>query len=625
MKTKLLYSAILLFIASAFTACKKDLEAIPTNLLPPEVVYTDKNLITSVLAQFYATVNGYGANNNDWNKFQLDPDDGVNNDGAPSSGNLAWGRDRYRVMDYSLVRRMNQFLEGIRSEASKKAMSAGENANFEGQCLFLRAYHYFYMTRTLGGMSIVGDKVFDYTLGEDLTTVRLKRNTEAECYQYVMDQCDSAAKMLNIPDASNANRGMANRWAAKTLKAKAAITAASIAKYTPLRAPGNVTPGGEVGIPASRANGFYTSALEAAKDVILNSPYTIMKNAANPEMAFYQATTLKTGNTEVIWAYDRKSPAVNTQYTANVMPLSHSDGNTGNKLGATLNLVEAFENRDGSNPQIKVKNGTTPYGMAAGETYVFYDDVELPFKAKDARLWGTVLWPNALYRGTQVPLQAGELTKATPPYTIRTSAPARGVAGPTGPNGPANVSTNNVNKTGFNVRKWLDEKPGAGVLPNFSDVWFPHLRLADDYLIVAEAAFELGDLPTAVQYINVLRDRGRIQPLTQTTINFDKIVNEYRVEFAYEDHRLWDLIRWRLAHTIWNGVVDDPNAQAKSLYAYKVNAPGDPNNGKWVFEKNRAYRRVTTPFTFDVTAYYSTITQSWVSPNNPNWVLNPYQ
>jgi starch-binding outer membrane protein, SusD/RagB family len=609
--------------------CKKDLEAIPNNLLTADVIYTDKNLITSVLAQFYITVNGYGENNDDWNKFQQDPDDGVNNDGAPSTGNLAWGRDRYRVMDYALVRRMNQFLVGIRSEASKKSMSPAENANFEGQCLFLRAYYYFYMTRTLGGMTIVGDELFDYTPGQDLTPYRKSRNSEAECYQYVIDQCDLAASKLTIPDAANVNRAMANKWAAKMLKARAAITAASIAKYTPLRAPTNVKKDNNgvdvVGIPAAKANDFYNIAFTTAKDVIDNSPYTIMKSTTNPEMAFYQATTIKTGNTEVIWSFDRKSPTVNTQFTLNVMPLSHADGTTGNKLGPILNLVEAFENRDGSDPKIKVKNGTTEFGMAVGETYIFYNDVQEPFKAKDARLWVTVIWPNAEFRGTPVPLQAGELTKTTSPFTKVTSIPTRGVAGPTGPNGPANVTTNNVNKTGFNIRKWVDEKPGSGVLPNYSDVWFPRFRLAEAYLIAAEAAFELGNLPDAVKYINVTRDRGRIQPLTTATINFDKIVNEYRVEFAFEDHRIWDLKRWRLAHIIWNGVVDDPNAQARSLYAYKINIPGDPNHGKWVFEKNRAYRRVTTPFTFDVTAYYGTIDPTWVSPNNTNWVLNPFQ
>lgn len=74
----------------------------------------------------------------------------------------------------------------------------------------------------------------------------------------------------------------------------------------------------------------------------------------------------------------------------------------------------------------------------------------------------------------------------------------------------------------------------------------------------------------AVEYINRVRARGGIKELTESTITFEHIVNEYRVEFAFEDHRWWDLKRWRLAHTVWNGVIDSPTAQMYSLFPYKV-------------------------------------------------------
>ncbi|WP_165957990.1 RagB/SusD family nutrient uptake outer membrane protein [Segetibacter sp. 3557_3] len=634
---KILYCLIAIFATNAlFTGCKKDLTVVPNSLLPTDDIYTDKNLITSVLARFYQQTQGYGAFNDNWNNYQQDPDEGVNNNGAPSTGNLVWGRDRYRVMDYALIRRINQFLEGIRSDVSKKAMTPGENANFEAQALFLRAWNYFFMTRTLGGMSIVGDQVFTYSSGMDVTPLQLHRNSEAECYQYIMDQCDSAASKFahavtisnnntNLGTARTLNGAIANKWAALMLKSRAAITAAAIAKYTPLRAPGNVMKDAKgtdvVGIPASQAAGFYTAALDAAKDVIENSPYTLMSNASNPEYSFYNATTLKANNTEVIWATDRKSPNVRTEYTSDVAPLSHSDGSKGNSLGATLNTVERFENRDGSDPKIKDRVG------GPTSAYVFYDDVEAPFKAKDARLWGTVIWPNALYRGTPVSLKAGDLTKTTLPYTYATTPPLRSAPNAsTGPNGPADVSSNFVNKTGFGVRKWLDETAGAGVLPNFSEVWFPRFRLSEAYLIAAEAALELNQAPVGLPYINKIRvDHGRIQPLSLAAFTFDKIVNENFVEFAFEDHRVWDLKRWRLAHVFWNGVQDDPNAQAFALYAFQVKVPGDPNNGKWVFDRRRAYRRVTTPFDFRAESYYASIDLGWINPNNPNWVRNPYQ
>ncbi len=654
MRKKFLYSFFALFAVNVlFIGCKKELTVTPNNLLLDESVFTDKNLILSTLANFYGeihtgggTTNGWGQNNNGWNSFQQDPDDGVNNNGGPSTGNLSWGRDRYRAFDYGKIRRLNQFLAGIRSEASRKSMTAGENANFEGQALFLRAYVFFWMTRTLGGLSIVGDKVFDYTPGQDITPYRMPRNSEAECYQYIVDECDkAAAKFASAATAQNGNLGIArttnsaaaNKWTALMLKARAALAAASIAKYTPLRAPNNVKKDKNgvdvVGIPQAKAVDFYNIALAAAEDVITNSPYVLQVNASNPELAFYQATTIKANNTEVIWATDRKSPQAGAgnlaiRFTADVAPISkgHNDGqNEGNSLGPTLNLVEAFENRNGTDAKIK------DFDPITGE-HIVYDNVEDPFKAKDARLWGTVIWPSAIFRGTPVPIRAGELRSftrngnGTYNYTVNAPSPTRTDNGePTGPNGPADVSTNYINKTGFNIRKWVDETPNSGQAPNWSEIWWPRFRLSEAYLIAAEAAFETGQTAKALDRINKIRvDRGRIQPLDASTLTFEKIVNENRVEFAFEDHRVWDLIRWRLAHVYWNGVADDPIAQAMQLYPYKINIAGDPRNGKWVFRRARSYRRVTTPFNFDVGNYYSSIDPNWVV-NNPNWVGNPGQ
>lgn len=654
MKTKFLYSLFALFVVNTlFIGCKKELAVKPNNLVLTEDVFTDKNLILSVLARFYQTIytntttaaaNGGEQNNNGWNSFQQDPDDGVNNNGGPSTGNLTWSRDRYKTFDYQRIRELNQFIEGIRSDASRKAMTAGENTSFEAQGMFLRAYVFFNMVKTLGGLTIVEDKVFDYTPGDDITPYRLPRNSEADCYKYIIAQCQLAADKFTSAGAQNANLGLnkttnsaiANKWAALMLKARAAIYAASISKYTPLRAAANVKKDAKgvdvVGIPTTMTDEFYTIALAAAEDVIANSPYVLQTNAANPELAFYQATTIKAANTEVIWATDRKSPSTNeniaTQFTRHVAPISkgHNDGQAeGNSLGPTLNLVEAFENRDGSDPKIK--------DFDASGNHIIYDDVEAPFKAKDARLWGTVIWPYAVFRGTPVPLRAGELRSftrsngGTGSYTYTVNAPnTNKTDGPeaTGPNGPADVSTSFINKTGFNIRKWVDETPNSGIAPNYSEIWWPRFRLSEAYLIAAEAAMELNQTSLALQRINKIRvDRGRVQPLT--TINLDKIVNENRVEFAFENHRVWDLIRWRLAHVYWNGITDDPIAQAMELYPYRINIAGNPNTGKWVFRRARSYRRVTTPFTFNVDSYYSTITQTWITPNNPNWVGNPYQ
>jgi starch-binding outer membrane protein, SusD/RagB family len=617
MKIKLYCLFALFTITAFFTACNKNLDAVPVNRLPAEIIYSDKGLVQATLANFYISVN-FGQNNGDHGSYHL-LDEANTQYGSPTTTDAEKLIDRnfFRTIDYGLVRRLNQFLEGIRSSAAKSAITETERVDMEAQCLFLRAWYYFCMTRSFGGMPIVGDEVFTYESGMDITPMQIPRSTEAEAYQYVIDQCDLAIPKLSA--AKSVNASVANKWAAYMLKARAAVYAASIAKYGNSITPTIKTPGGEAGIPASKAAAFYRIAFDAAKLVINTSGYVLQKNPANPELAFYNATSVKANNTEVIWALDRKSPNQVTQFTNNVMPYSHRDYSEGNNLGALLTLVESFENRDGSNKVIKTNN--------SDGSYVFYDDVEDPFKAKDARLWGTVIWPNAPYRNIPVILQAGELNKPGSAYVIKTGTPgatdnATGRV-TTALNGPASISNNYINKTGFLVRKFLDETPGAGLNPRFSEMWMPRFRIAEAYLIAAEAGLELGE-PTALQYINDVRDRGRIQPLTAATFTFDKIVNEYRVEFAFEDHRFWDLKRWRLAHTIWNGATNDPTAHPTSLYPYKVVAAGDPNNGKWVFTRQLSYKRQSTPLYFPEINYYARIDLGWVA-NNPKLVLNPFQ
>jgi len=154
-----------------------------------------------------------------------------------------------------------------------------------------------------------------------------------------------------------------------------------------------------------------------------------------------------------------------------------------------------------------------------------------------------------------------------------------------------------------------------------SDMWFPRFRFAEAVMIAAEASFELNKQADAVTYINMVRERAGIQPLTVVT--FDDIVQENRVEFAFEDHRYWDLKRWRIADKVWNGIPNDPNAQQYALFPYVINEPGNPNNGKWVFDKQPVHM-APYPRYFQPKHYYNFIDQGWIN-NNPKLVKNPYQ
>jgi len=81
----------------------------------------------------------------------------------------------------------------------------------------------------------------------------------------------------------------------------------------------------------------------------------------------------------------------------------------------------------------------------------------------------------------------------------------------------------------------------------------PVIRLAEMYLIKAEAlAYSNGDLATIQENINIIRERAGLAPTTAATYNELKLAieNERRLEFAFEGHRWFDLVRTKRATTL---------------------------------------------------------------------------
>ena len=95
--------------------------------------------------------------------------------------------------------------------------------------------------------------------------------------------------------------------------------------------------------------------------------------------------------------------------------------------------------------------------------------------------------------------------------------------------------------------KYLD--PTANNMNWFSESTTDYLifRFGEILLNYAEAAFELGRTGDALDAVNQIRERAGIARLT--SIDREKIHHERKVELAFENHRYWDLRRWRTAVT----------------------------------------------------------------------------
>lgn len=105
---------------------------------------------------------------------------------------------------------------------------------------------------------------------------------------------------------------------------------------------------------------------------------------------------------------------------------------------------------------------------------------------------------------------------------------------------------------GYAVTKWKNVTSGgqAGAVPEFADTDFPMFRLADVYLMYAEAIVrggENGSMSKAVALVNELRERAYGDAsgnISQGDLTLQFIIDERARELYWEGHRRTDLIRF---------------------------------------------------------------------------------
>ncbi|MGV8093888.1 MAG: RagB/SusD family nutrient uptake outer membrane protein [Mangrovibacterium sp.] len=104
------------------------------------------------------------------------------------------------------------------------------------------------------------------------------------------------------------------------------------------------------------------------------------------------------------------------------------------------------------------------------------------------------------------------------------------------------------------IRKW-ESTPETDLQsgPQFNDQVY--LRLAETYLLKAEAQFKLGDLPGAAETINVIRRRSHASEITAGNVTLDFILDERSRELVMEEHRRYTLLRtgkWLERYKLYN-------------------------------------------------------------------------
>lgn len=610
MKKSLLYILCSVALSTSFTACDNwvgDTE--PTDFLTSEQVWNDETLIQGVLAELYNDVATNGNMDNDVNHSLFDDFMwcGLMNQDVESARNqmVAYSYDEFRYYDYAYIYKCNQAIESL---ATVSQLPDETKALYTAEFRFLRAYAYFQMCIRMGGVPLVTETQ-SYTPGMDVTELQKPRASEAEVYNFVYDECmDIEAALAENNDVTNKSR--ANQWAALALASRSMLYAGSIAKYNVSEIRVAEQPG-VVGMEGEDPTEYYTKSLAASERIISEFANNTLQGIDNPSSDnFYNAICSKDNNTEVLWTKDYNASKFHTFSFANIAQSMNEDNDNGSDLCPTLQLVETY--------------GKLADKDAGGKYIVYNTRGEIFDPIQDVRLKGTCLVPDQTFKGAQLDVQAGvAVYNNDGSYTLVTGTEAQstyeGDGGTlVGNDGPLNRAT--YTNTGFNLRKFVDEKAGTSARGQGSYIWYVYFRMGEIYLNAAEAAMELGQTSKALTYVNKVRQRAGLgaNSWSASDLTIDNMLNERRRELALEDHRLWDMKRLRKAHRVWNGV-ESENTMLYALYPYRI--VGGPNNNKFIYVRQIA-PRFLAPRNFRLGNYYTAFEQD-VLDKNPKLVQNP--
>jgi len=421
------------------------------------------------------------------------------------------------AQEYYHIKNANIFFEKIEGSQIKEE----ELAPLRGEVHLLRAWMYFELIRTYGGVPIITSS-FEL----DAENFDVERNTYDECAQFVLDECEEAISLL----PETASPGKLSQAAAMGLKARMLLYMAS-----PLNNPTN---------DLSK-----WQAAEVATKAVIDLGYTLHETHAD---LFFQpikedetiyGRTFTAGSRIPDWGYNYDFWPSGFDARQRVMP--------------TQKFINMFQLTNGEYPYLE--DGVT-VNPASGY------DPQNPNVNRDPRYYSYILYPGA---GPVNIIDGAKSTQRLYEYWED--------ANPNPNNDPPYQNPNKVDpfngqelfdfgrdsktywvkgltpfhwrvQTGYTFRKLLDfNGPRASFDFDYSQST-PFMRLAEFYLNYAEIHIALGNEDIAREYINRVRSRPSVN-MPDITSTGDDLVRDYRneraIELHLEDTRFFDLVRWK--------------------------------------------------------------------------------
>ncbi|MDR0863928.1 MAG: RagB/SusD family nutrient uptake outer membrane protein [Candidatus Symbiothrix sp.] len=520
-----------IFIFLIIFSCQDFLDPEPDGSLTEKEVFSDplrargflNNIYTYIPGGFYGIDGSMQACITDEAKsVKLTGGAVTMTDGSMSSRNFdeSWTWSHY----YTGIRKSTVFLENVDEAvfvtSQQQALNPGLNlayqAQYKGEAEFLKGLFYFELIKRFGGAPLIpGERLL---LSDDLAGY--PRNTYDECVQYILECCDKAAGLLPNSWVGNVDEimlGRASKGSAYALKSRALLYAAS-----------------ELNNPSGDVEKWKAAAV-ASKAVLDMPEYGLLDGKTKDWNESLQIWT-QPYNKEVLFA---TAAGLNNDIEKGEFPrgLTFYDAQGGEgRTHPTHTLVKAFQMADGS-------DGSWAENGGAGTAKSLYAN-------RDPRL-GYWIYYNGIRQHART---------ANP---VETGMDANGVPYTSGLNKDATYT-----HTGYYLRKFVNTSANIQSGADQRYKFWVIFRYAEILLNYAEAMNEAygptgkpdGYTLSALDALNAVRTRvdmpvyEKNKPVDQAAVR-EGIRHERQIELCFEEHRYWDLKRWKTAVEALNGPV----------------------------------------------------------------------
>jgi hypothetical protein len=503
-----IFSVCLFSIAAA--SCSKKLEEQPKSILTPIFLSTAQGLQSGLDAAYAGNRNIYGPEQffsltvPGTDEFTAGSDAGSNGDIGRynSSFNSSNGSvsSTWRYL-YTFINTCN----GVIDNAPKVTTVTVDKQNQAiAEAKFLRANYYFLLVQLWGDVSL------NTSFQTEPTTSATKASV-ADVYKVIVQDLTDAANVLPAsPKSTGVSPGKATKAAALHLLAKVYLTRAG---------------------SSAKVADDYKNALASAAEVINTiAPAGGLALQTDFGSVFAEGNE---GNSEVLWTVQH------TPTLAYNGPGGYVDGDN----ALCHFFVPKYDNQPGLKRDLLYGR---PFMRVAPTRYL--TDVVFSERINDKRYNHTFKTSWIANNAANIPQSGGKPRYAVGDTAI--SLPGYEVSAAYIAARPWQVIPPSKYTNAFapSLKKYYDTKRTDVSLPSIRPIIV--YRLADTYLMAAEAAFMQGNASDAVKYMNAVRERAaypsanpKIMDITSADLSIDFILNERSRELAGEEMRWFDLVR----------------------------------------------------------------------------------